>query len=71
MSSAYASRETYRAGSQAAGSEPQAPTRSKVTTRWSGSKAGATRRHMCWSHPKPCTNSIGWPSEGPETWTFS
>jgi hypothetical protein len=36
-----------------------------------GSNAGATKRHMFWSHPKPCTKTIGRPSAGPDTRTFS
>ena len=33
------------------------------------SKAGATKRHMPWSQPKPCANTIGGPSARPPTVT--
>src|SRR6187200_2549961 len=35
-------------------------------TRYSSANAGATKRHMFWSQPKPWANSMGWASSGPE-----
>ena len=52
-------------GRTRARSEPPAPTWSKSTTRWSASNAGATKRHMFWSQPKPCAKTIGRPSGPP------
>src|SRR3954468_10651094 len=45
------------------------PTWSKVTTRWSTSKSGATKRHMFWSQPYPWAKTIGRPSGTPLTRT--
>ena len=45
------------------------PTWSNSTTLWSTAKSGATNRHISWSHPNPCANSIGRPAGTPATLT--
>jgi hypothetical protein len=48
----------YFAGSHADRSESPAPTWSNRTTSKSRSNAGAPRRHMFWSHPKPWAKTM-------------
>ena len=43
---------------------------SNSTIRYSSSNAGATNRHMCWSHPNPWAKSIGCPASTPESLTL-
>src|SRR3954471_10021797 len=69
-SSAYPRSDPYRCSLQADRSELPAPTWSNRTTGKRSASAGATSRHMFWSHPKPCDSMTTGPSRRPVTTTL-